>query len=426
MSDPFPPPGFVPAPSSIEGIDIFKPAPVAEEHREVVEFKCPQCGATTAYSIADGGLTCTHCGYYHAPDREIVGKGAQEFEFTRETLDRAAQGWGETRKELECENCGARTSLPEDTLTHTCPFCGSNRVLQRQAPQDILRPRFLVPFAIQPEQCRQIAASWLGSSWMTPNELRQLAAHEGFTAVYLPYWTFDAVTSADWRAEVGHTESERYYDHSDKSWKTRTRTVWRWESGRVRVPYDDLLVAGTEKLSTLLLGQVQDFDLGALTPYDARFLAGMHAQAYDLPLERSWETARETMRERTRLACRAQASTSQIRNFNMSLDFSAEEWRYILLPVYVAAYAYGGERFQVLLNGQSGAIAGQRPVDWTRVWLVVAALLAPGLLLGGLGLVTLLLGGLGVVFGTVGLVLLVIGAVISAVIVQRAMAMDDD
>ena len=43
--------------------------------------KCPQCQAMTAYSVADGGLRCTYCGYYEPPARTLVGKGAQEFEF---------------------------------------------------------------------------------------------------------------------------------------------------------------------------------------------------------------------------------------------------------------------------------------------------------------------------------------------------------
>ncbi len=76
----------------------------------------------------------------------------------------------------------------------------------------------------------------------------------------------------------------------------------------------------------------------------------------------------------------------------MSLDFSDESWRYVLAPAYVAAYRYGGQSYQVTVNGQTGAIAGQRPVDWTKVWLAVAAMVAPGLLLGLLGVLAAALG----------------------------------
>jgi hypothetical protein len=151
----------------------------------------------------------------------------------------------------------------------------------------------------------------------------------------------------------------------------------------------------------------------------------LQARAYDLPLEPAWELAREKMRESTRQACIAQASTGQVRNFSMNLDFSAESWRYVLLPIYVAAYRYQDKAFQVMVNGQTGEVAGQRPVDWTRLWLAIAALLAPGLLLSLLGLLTLIFGGVGAVIGGFGFFLLVVGVVIAVIILRQAMSMDD-
>lgn len=366
MSETFPPPGFVPVASAIPGIEVYALAPEEPEAQpDVVEFKCPQCQATTAYSVADGGLRCAHCGYYEPPAKPIVGKGAQEFEFTVETLAVAQQahGWGEARKELHCQNCNASTSIPPGSLTHTCPFCGSNRVLQQDAPQDVLRPRFLVPFRVEEAACRTLAQTWLGSSWMTPKALKERAV-AGFTGLYLPYWTFDATTTAEWKAEVGHQEQERYYDSGSKEWKSRTVTKWRWESGRARKVFDDRLVAGTNRLSCVLLSALQDFDTHQLVPYEAQYLAGFLAKANDVALEPAWEEAREAMRAATREACRGQASTSQIRNFSMALDFADESWRYVLAPVYVATYRYEDQPFQVMINaGRRGPSPGSGP--WT-------------------------------------------------------------
>jgi predicted RNA-binding Zn-ribbon protein involved in translation (DUF1610 family) len=424
MAISFPPPGFVLASSAVEGIDVYMPSPVkAKETQEVVEFNCPQCGATTAFSAADGGLKCSHCGFYQPPSEKVVGRNAAEAEFTIEIMERAATGWGRERKDVECQQCGARISVPPESLAASCPFCGSNKVIQRVAAQDELRPRFLVPFKVEAARCQQIATQWLGSSWMTPRGLQNLTSTTGFSGVYLPFWTFDATTRADWKAEVGHTETESYYD--DGEWKTRLKTVWRWESGHVQLPIDDLLIEGTHRLSNLLLGKIKNFDMSALTPYDPEFLAGFQAQGYDVSLEQGWGIGRQQMREQTRQACEAQASSSQIRNFNMSLDFADESWRYILLPTYLAAYIYQEKSYQVMVNGQTEMIAGQRPVDWNRVWLVITAFLAPGLLVGLAGLVTIPLAGVGVAIGGVGLVLLVIGIVFSIVIFIQAQRMDD-
>jgi hypothetical protein len=424
MTPTFPPSGYVQTDSAVSGIDVYRPAPPDQQPQaEVVDFACPQCGAATAFSAADGGLTCTHCGYYEAPKQAAVGRHAQQFEFTTEVVERAAQGWGVARKEITCQNCGAATSLPADSLSFTCAFCGSAKVVQRQAPQDVLRPRFVAPFKIELQACRTIAHDWLGSSWMVPADLRDASRGCEFSGVYLPYWTFDADTSADWKAEVGHQKQERYYSNGE--WKTRTVTVWRWESGHAELHIDDLLVPGSPRVSSNLLAQVEPFDLDALAPYSPEYLAGFQAQAYETPLETAWDAGRRLMREQTRQACLQQASTGQVRNFSMNLDFANESWRYVLLPVYLAANTYAGKTYQAIINGQTGAIAGQRPVDWNKLWLVIAALLAPGVLLGLVGLITIPLFGSGVVIGGIGFVLLVLGVVISIILYVQASRMDD-
>jgi hypothetical protein len=131
------------------------------------------------------------------------------------------------------------------------------------------------------------------------------------------------------------------------------------------------------------------------------------------------------MREATRQACRKQASTSKIRNFSMNLDFSDESWRYILLPVYIAIYHYQQTQFQVMVNGQGGAISGQRPADWLKVGLVMFAAMSPALLTGLAGIILLFFGGLGFPVLMVAFVLAVAGVLISLNLFKKAQELDD-
>jgi uncharacterized membrane protein (GlpM family) len=366
------------------------PRPPEDDGREVVDFRCPHCDGATAFSTDNGGLTCSFCGYHEAPQVEIVGKGAQEFEFTVETVERATNGWGQERKELVCNSCAAHTTLSTEMLSHTCPFCGSNAVVQSRAPQDVLRPRFLVPFVTTTENCRQITAEFLQNSWLLPNDLQNLARSTEYTPIYIPFWTFDARSQASWRAEVYNTDARRRH-HSAPNWKwersfllklgDREGSQWDWESGAVSLFTDDMLVSGSSQISLTLLKQLRGYRLGDLVPYEPTFLAGLSAQAYDVDLETAWASARRSMRAKTKEACLEQASARTTRNFSMNLDFSDESWRYILLPLYLATYRYGDKVFQVLINGQTGTIAGQRPVDWRKVAQVLGLWFLPGLLL---------------------------------------------
>ena len=365
MNASFPPPGYVLAPSQVEGIEVYAPASQHEQHPEMIDFKCPRCGASTAYSVQAQKLACEYCGYSEETGAQTVGRSAEKFEFKVETLARSQQGWGVERKDLACQRCGAVVSAPPDVLAYSCPFCGSNKVIYREALQDILRPRFLIPFKIDPQTCRDITRQWLGSSWMTPAQLRDSARVDRFAPIYLPYWTFGAVCKAQWKAQVGKEVREKVRVNGEQ--RENVRIQWRWESGFVERSYSDLLVPGTARVNLSTLGKIDSFAVADLTLYEPRFLAGMQAQTYDVPLEQAWDAGRQIMRDRTRTACYDGIRGDHIRDFSMSLDFSEEAWRYILTPVYTSVYAYGDKSYQILVNGQNGKIAGPRPVDWQKV-----------------------------------------------------------
>jgi Zn finger protein HypA/HybF involved in hydrogenase expression len=418
-----PPEGFVPVLSQVEGIELYAPAPEEEVEEETRTFKCPYCGGVTSYSPTQRQLTCPHCGRTQDITAEEVGRTAAEFEFTLETMERAQYGWGEERRELACESCGAVVTVASDVLTSTCAFCGSNRVLARDAAGDVLRPTALIPFVVDRERCQAQVTEWLGRGWMHPPELRSVRGLREMIGVYLPFWTFDARIRADWKAEVGTVKTRRVY--RDGKWETRTYIDWDWRSGRAHLPINDHLVPGTARVSRFILRKVAPFDLRGLVEYDPGYLAGWQAKTYDVPLQQAWEIGKEEMRERTKRACYDDTGSSHVRNFRMTADFADERWRYVLLPVYLASYRFDGRTFQVMVNGQTGEVAGQKPVAWLRVWLAIAAMLAPGACLGLLGLLTLALGGIGVVGLVLGFILLVAGLIGAIFVFQQARASEE-
>ncbi|HEX2981195.1 MAG TPA: hypothetical protein VHO48_13080, partial [Anaerolineaceae bacterium] len=286
-----PPSGYQAVPSKIEGISVFAPAPTPTKTDQPTTYNCPSCGAATHYDVAAGGIACEFCGYQAAIKSETVGVNAQEHEFTLETVSAARAGWSLTAKDVRCESCGAEIIVESTALSTTCPFCGSNRVNARDIPVDLLRPQCLVPFKVTGDAIHARAKEWLGRGWFHPAELREIAGIERFTGIYLPFWTFDAGIDSRWKAEVGYERQERYYDHNDKSWKSRTVIDWRWETGDVSIQIDDLLLTGTSRVSRRILERIYPYDLTALVEYRPDYLAGWQAQSFDVPLTNAWEDA---------------------------------------------------------------------------------------------------------------------------------------
>jgi len=416
------PDGFTRVESRVPGVIVFAPEPKTKQIDQVTSYACPNCGASTAYDIAAGGIACEYCGYVAPVKSRQLGQSAQEFEFTLETLSQSDRGWGTERKMIHCDSCGGELSIPEGAISTTCPFCASNKVNVTVYLDEFLRPRFMVPFKIPPEQIRGLTLDWLGQGWFHPDELAANTIVQKFNGIYLPFWTFDSGVDAYWKAQVGYERTERHYNAHEKRWETRTRIVWRWEDGHVHLNIDDHLVPGSNPshISHPILKKLHPFHLNDLVAYKPDFLAGWQSLAYQTTLTEAWEKGKMAIREQAKQVCRQDIGSAHVRNFCMTADFSDESWRYILLPVYLTSYRYQEKVYQIMVNGQTGTIAGQKPVAWWKVWLVIAALLAPGAILGLIGILTLLIGGIGVIPFVIGIILFVIGLVISIILFNKA------
>jgi len=417
-----PPERFIQVDSKVPGVIVYAPKPETTTKDRAKSYACPNCGANIAYDVSAGGIACEYCGYVAQVKAVNVGKTADEFEFTLETISQSTRGWGTKRQVLNCESCGGQLSIPEGSLSTTCPFCASNKVNVTTSLEESLRPRFLIPFKVKPEQTLKLAKVWLGQGWFHPNALSASTLLRQFKGIYLPFWTFDTQVKAQWRAQVGYEKTVRHYNASTKKWETRTKIVWRWQDGHVQISIDDFLVPGSAQrhISHHILHQLYPFHMRGLVEYEPGYLAGWQAQAYETTLTEAWESGKAAIRERAKEACHQDIPTRHVRNFSMSADFQDESWRYILLPVYLTAYKYEGETFQMMVNGQTGAVAGQKPVAWWKIWLAIAAILSPGIFLGLIGLPLLLLGGAGVILIALGIILFVTGLVLSFMLYNKA------
>ncbi len=415
-----PPENWLRLESALDGVEVWGPPPEDEVSAGQTTTRCPSCGASARFDVAAGSLACAFCGWQDAA-AAIVGREAAVGEFTREALAAGEQGFGVDRRELSCEQCGAAIALDAGVITASCPFCASNQINVREhALATGLRPTALVRFAVLDSDVSAAVKSWLGKGWFHPGDLASVTSVDRFMGIYLPYWTFSAKLDSDWKAEVGTSRTESYRA-SDGTWKTRTVIDWQWRSGHVHLEIDDALVPGTTKVSQKLLERIATFDMASLVNYDASLLAGWQAQTYDRSLPDAWELGRHGMRERARAACHADTGSVHVRSFSMTADLDDESWRHVLLPVYVSAYRFGGRTFVVVANGQTGEVAGQKPVAWWKVWAAIAAMLSPGIITGLIGIPLLLLA-VGAIVLIVALILLIVGIIGSVWVYNQAVA----
>lgn len=123
-----------------------------------------------------------------------------------------------------------------------------------------------------------------------------------------------------------------------------------------------------------------------LKPYTPEFVRGWTVERYQVDLRQAAEQGEERMQEQTRAMCSRQVPGDTQRNLQVQATYSKRTFKHILVPVWLVSYTYGARSYQVLANGYTGALAGERPYSaWKIFFAVLGAVLALLLMLVVLG-----------------------------------------
>jgi hypothetical protein len=369
------------------------PAPVApstpEEAQARSKFSCPACGAEARWNPAKQALLCGYCGTESPATLESTPSGDQQIRendlvAALRSIPDHQRGWKATKTQVRCQHCNAISVFDPEKIGKQCDFCGAAALVPYEEVKESFMPESLLPKQISETQVRDTVRQWYKSRWFAPNALGTRALTDTVHGVYLPYWTFDAHASAQWTAESGYYYyvTEHYTDAQGNRRSRQVRKIrWQSSAGSLRHFFDDELVAATKGVQPDLLRKVEPFPTKKLVPYDPGFLAGWTVERYQIDLIAAAQRARQSMDNQVRQLCAAQVPGDTHRNLRVSTQWSGQTFKHILVPVWLLTYDYHRKSYQVVVNGFTGDIAGNRPYSfWKIFFLVVGILVAVGLL----------------------------------------------
>ena len=343
---------------------------------KVHRYRCPGCGADLVFEPRDGCLTCPYCGRQERIEGD--GDGVEERgyeEYLRLHADRMGT-LAPSALEVKCETCGASVTFAPPLVAGECDFCGSPMVAQPKSADPVVAPEGVLPFRVAPDDATASIRRWLAGLWFAPNALKRLASDEGVGGVYLPFWTYDAHTTSRYRGERGeHYYTTEHYTERDSQGNTVTRTRqvrhtrWHTASGTVARWFDDLLVPATRSLPPARLKALEPWDTAELTRYEPAYLAGYKAQRYQVELAEGFEEAKRMAAPSIEQDVRQDIGGDEQRVSNISTHYSAVTFKHLLLPVYVGAYRFRERVFQVVVNGRTGEVQGERPYSFWKIFL---------------------------------------------------------
>ena len=352
-----------------------------EDHKARV-FPCEGCGADLTFHIGAQSLKCSHCGFVKELSRDSEAEVAEQ-DFG-ETLERLAEFRGQDRKdeqgfrEVRCEACGATVRFTGTLTSAECAYCGVPLQIEgaHAAPHRVPVDGVL-SFLIDREKARANLGDWIRSRWFAPNDFKARGIGGRFSGVYLPYWTFDTLTSNHYTGQRG----QHYWVTvgSGKSRRTVRRTRWYPASGSFQRFFDDVLAIAATGLPEKRLVALEPWPLEKCEPFNQQVLAGFMARTYDIPLEAGFGTARTRIDKAIEAEVKSRIGGDVQRIHSIKSAYDAVTYKHLLLPVWMLGYRFGKKAYQVVVNAGTGEVQGDRPYSWIKITLAVLA----GLLAGG-------------------------------------------
>jgi len=334
---------------------------------------CPKCGGKAEWNPGKEMLCCPYCGTeFQLEGPPPLPNAVEERDLLAELgrLDEESGEWVKSTRRVQCRNCNAVIVRSTETVSQRCDFCGSPEMLDYDDIGSVIKPWGVLPGRISQEDAYHRVKEFLGRRWFAPNDLKRRNMMDRFHRVYLPYWTFDAEVSCPWTADSGtyYYTTESY---KDSQGNRRTRQVrhtrWRPASGQIHTSFDDVTVKGSQGVTDNLLPKVEPFPTTEVVPYETRYISGWQVEHYQVSLPDAASTGRGLMNEMLRGMCARDVPGDTFRNLRIYPEYSAQTFKHILVPVWIASYQYRGKTWQALVNAYTGSAAAKFPISYWKV-----------------------------------------------------------
>lgn len=350
----------------------------------VISFKCPNCDGELIFDPAVQKYKCEYC----------------VSTFTQEELDNMTPEQGTEKKlgassgyikdEAEaaqqdavmyhCPSCGAEIITDATTAATFCYYCHNPVILSGRLEGAFL-PDKIIPFEIAKEAAVKKFLEYVGKKKFIPKAFFSKQQIESITGVYFPYWNYsadvenvmqgDAKKIRSWTAgDIRYTETKHYH--------VRRHGV---------VSLTNLTENALQKANAELARGVMPYDFSKMQDFNMGYLSGFMAEKRDIEKEHlEVQLQNQAKRYSDTMMRDTIKNYSSVSIQNSQMRFRDEAWAYCLLPVWTITYkGRNGKIYYYSMNGQTGEVCGELPIDHKKLALVSGGVSAAIFIIGLMG-----------------------------------------
>ena len=321
-------------------------------------YQCPNCGSNLHFDIRSQKLLCDACMSTFDPDAFDTGSGAEEDDTFGVTV-------------FTCSQCGAELLSTDESATGFCSYCGASTVLSSRLSSET-RPKYITPFKKTKEDCQKAYLDVLKKSVYAPKDLKDPAFLERFRGIYMPYWLYRIHFNPSLTLPAVKTEHSGSYTYT-KEYNLTCRLGGVYEN----IPYD-----ASSSFDDSISSTIAPFSAKEMKPFSPAYLAGFYADTADVD---KVVYRQDAMDQAGKYAMRRIDSQMSAGGYQLTKPSSSEEIEAALgtkcdypegafLPVWFLTWRKKDRVAYAIVNGETGKVAADVPVDLGKYFLGTALL----------------------------------------------------
>lgn len=332
-------------------------------------IKCPNCGAELNFNVESQFVTCEHCRSKFNPKEftEKVKTAEELTEKVKTTEEQTYEG-----KSYLCSQCGATLLAFDETAITFCSYCGSQAMIESKMIKHN-NPDFIIPFKKTQQECITSYKKKISKSLFAPSYMKSDIVVNKFRGIYIPY----CVYKLSFKGKTSH-KGERYkYSLGDYKYYDDYEI-----SAEVNAEYDgisyDLISDFYDKFSHSI-----PHDFKEVESFNPNYLAGFYADAVDVDKTLYEDIAKTIASNDSVTHMTRKKEFKKYGCYLPRVKFDVTEKKVGMFPIYFLAIRDKDDKYvhYAVVNGQTGKVAADLPVDFKKYILISFLLTIPIFLL---------------------------------------------
>jgi DNA-directed RNA polymerase subunit RPC12/RpoP len=332
------------------------------------QYKCPCCDGAIEFDSQLQKMKCPFC------DSEFEMETLKQYDAELNAQPQENMNWDtaagaewqpgeeEGLRVYTCNTCGGEIVADQTTGAAECPFCGNPVIMTGQFAGD-LKPDLVIPFKVDKKAAIGILDRHYKGKVLLPKVFKDENHIKEVKGLYVPVWLFDSDADAHvrYKATRVRTWSDSQYRYRETSYYSVSRAGG--------IGFENVPVDGSTKMDDTLMESIEPYDIADAVDFQTAYLSGFLADKYDVDADASIARANERIKRSTEDAF---ASTvqgySSVTPVSSIINLQNGRARYALYPVWILNTQWNDEKFTFAINGQTGKIAGDLPLDVVALW----------------------------------------------------------